>query len=93
MKLVSIPEFEPFMNGVRQLLNDGRISSTQLIILRNCWKATNKRKPLHFNYLQKATSQSKEDCRWDIQELVRSGAIQCPKTDFYWLANQINPLF
>ena len=93
MKIIHIPKYDPFMAGVRKLLDDKRISHSQLIILRNCWKASSKGKPLHFNYLQKATSQSKEDCRWDINELIRAGAIQSPKSSWYWLANQINPLF
>ncbi len=86
MAIIKLPSYTDYMKAVQQARYDGKITHTQLIILRNCHKASVRRgKPLHFNYLQKATSQTKEKCKWEINDLMQMGAIQSPRPNFYWL--------
>lgn len=84
--LMQLPDYDAYMAKVAEYVEAGRFTHTQLIILRNCYKATaRKGHPLHFNYLQKATSQTKEECKWELNDLLQLGAIQSPKPDWYWL--------
>lgn len=86
MMLMQLPDYDAYMAKVAEYVEAGRFTHTQLIILRNCYKATaRKGHPLHFNYLQKATSQTKEECKWELNDLLQLGAIQSPKPDWYWL--------
>lgn len=83
---MQLPDYDTYMAKVAEYVEAGRFTHTQLIILRNCYKATaRKGHPLHFNYLQKATSQTKEECKWELNDLLQLGAIQSPKPDWYWL--------
>ena len=84
--IVQLPDYNTYMAKVAEYVEKGRLSHTQLVILRNCYKASVRRgKPLHFNYLQKATNQTKENCKWEINDLLKLGAIQSPKPNYYWL--------
>ncbi len=86
MATLKLPPYEEYMNAVQEARAEGKITHTQLIILRNCYKTTfRKGEPLHFNYLQKATSQTKEECKWELNDLLRTGAIQSPRSNYYWL--------
>ena len=73
---MELPSYDTYMKAVRKARYEMKINDSQVIILRNCFKARLRDKPLHFNYLQKATSQTKEDARWDIMDLVEKGAIR-----------------
>jgi hypothetical protein len=85
MELIKLPSYDDYMKAVKIARFNGQITHTQLIILRNCYKARVKDKPLHFNYLQKATSQTKEDCKWELNDLATKGAIRMIKPDWYML--------
>ena len=73
------------MKAVQKARYNGQITHTQLIILRICYKARVKQEPKHFNYFQKATSQTKEDCKWELNDLATKGAIRMVRPDFYML--------
>lgn len=83
--LVQLPPFDAYMAKVAELVEAGQFSHTQLIILRICYKATRAQAPKHFNYLQKATSQSKEDLKWELNDLLRLGAIRQTEPNWYML--------
>lgn len=81
--IMALPTYDEYMKAVRKARYEMKITDTQVIILRNCFKARLRDQPLHFNYLQKATSQSKEDARWDIMDLVEKGAIRQIRPNWY----------
>ena len=84
--IVQLPDYDTYMAKVAEYVEEGRLSHTQLVILRNCYKASVRRgEPLHFNYLQKATNQTKEDCKWELNDLATKGAIRQIKPDWYML--------
>lgn len=85
MELIKLPPYEEYMKAVQRARYNGQITHTQLIILRICYKARAKQEPKHFNYFQKATSQTKEDCKWELNDLATKGAIRMVKPDFYML--------
>ena len=83
--IINLPDYDTYMKAVRKARYEMRINDKQVIILRNCYKARMKDSPLHFNYLQKDTAQSKEDARWDIMDLVEQGAIRQIRPNWYML--------
>ena len=85
MELIKLPSYDDYMKAVQKARYNGQITHTQLIILRICYKARVKQEPKHFNYFQKATSQTKEDCKWELNDLATKGAIRMIKPDFYML--------
>ena len=85
MELIKLPSYDDYMKAVQRARYNGQITHTQLIILRICYKARVKQEPKHFNYFQKATSQTKEDCKWELNDLATKGAIRQIKPDFYML--------
>ena len=85
MELIKLPPFTDYMKAVQKARYNGQITHTQLIILRICYKARVKQEPKHFNYFQKATSQSKEDTKWELKDLAERGAIHMVRPDFYML--------
>jgi hypothetical protein len=85
MELIKLPPYEEYMKAVQRARYNGQITHTQLIILRICYKARAKQEPKHFNYFQKATSQTKEDCKWELNDLATKGAIRMVRPDFYML--------
>lgn len=85
MELIKLPSYDDYMKAVQKARYNGQITHTQLIILRICYKARVKQEPKHFNYFQKATSQTKEDCKWELNDLATKGAIRQIKPDFYML--------
>tara|TARA_B100000767_G_scaffold255035_1_gene260916 strand:- start:514 stop:771 length:258 start_codon:yes stop_codon:yes gene_type:complete len=85
MDLIKLPSLDDYMKAVKKAKFNGQITSTQLIILRICYKARKAEEPKHFNYFQKATSQTKEDCKWELNDLATKGAIRMIRPDFYML--------
>lgn len=85
MELIKLPSYSDYMKAVQKARYNGQITHTQLIILRICYKARAKQEPKHFNYFQKATSQTKEDCKWELNDLATKGAIRMIRPDFYML--------
>ena len=85
MELIKLPSYSDYMKPVQKARYNGQITHTQLIILRICYKARVKQEPKHFNYFQKATSQTKEDCKWELNDLATKGAIRMIRPDFYML--------
>ena len=85
MELIKLPPYEKYMKAVQHARFNGQITHTQLIILRICYKARKAEEPKHFNYFQKATSQTKEDCKWELNDLATKGAIRMVRPDFYML--------
>ena len=83
--LVDLPPFNAFMSKVAELVEAGQFSHTQLIILRICYKATKAGAPKHFNYLLKATAQTKEDLKWELNDLLKLGAIKQTQPNWYML--------
>ena len=85
MELIKLHTLDNYMKAVKKAKFNGQITSTQLIILRICYKARKAEEPKHFNYFQKATSQTKEDCKWELRDLAERGAIRMVRPDFYML--------
>ena len=85
MELIKLPPYEKYMKAVQIARYNGQITHTQLIILRICYKARKAEEPKHFNYFQKATSQTKEDYKWELNDLATKGAIRMVRPDFYML--------
>ena len=85
MELIKLPSYDDYMKAVQKARYNGQITHTPLNILRICYKARVKQEPKHFNYFQKATSQTKEDCKWELNDLATKGAIRQIKPDFYML--------
>ena len=83
--ILQLPDYDSYMKAVQKARFNNQITHTQMIILRICYKATRDESPKHFNYFQKATSQSKEDCKWELKDLAERGAIRMIKPDWYQL--------
>tara|TARA_R110000772_G_scaffold230679_2_gene341418 strand:- start:34 stop:285 length:252 start_codon:yes stop_codon:yes gene_type:complete len=78
-----LPTYTQYKAQVNHMVDSGKLSLEQGILLCRCFKATLDESPVHINYLMQLANMSWKEISWTLNGLVQRGAIRRIEEKYY----------
>ena len=78
-----LPTYNEYKAQVNHMVDSGKLSLEQGILLCRCFKATLDESPVHINYLMQLANMSWKEISWTLNGLVQRGAIRRIEEKYY----------
>ena len=78
-----LPTYTQYKAQVNHMVDSGKLSLEQGILLCRCFKATLDESPVHINYLMQLANMSWKEISWTLNGLVQRGALRRIEEKYY----------